>query len=511
LSENRILIIDDEVDVCNFFKRLLLKKGYHVVTATSEKEALNALEDWDFNVAMVDLKLPDTDGLTLLQLIKRGQPNCEVVIMTGFSTIKTAVEAMHLGAYEYIEKPFDNIDEIEALIQNAANHAQKRQNGQIDEEDWAAVAKRVGFFVGQSPQMRRLASLAYKIASKNINVLIQGNTGSGKEVLARFIHASSNRADQPFIAVNCGALPENLLESELFGHERGAFTGANQTRRGIFELSHRGTLFLDEIGDASPSIQVKLLRVLETGEFCRVGGERSSKTDVRILSATNVNLEEAIREKTFREDLYYRLNVVSLVSPDLAQRREDIKALAEHFIQQYSPSAKLHPKAVLALENHSWPGNIRELSNVLRRAVALSDDNSIQIQHLATQLTGDLSTPAVTRISEQPQLDHAQQSRNILDEFWQHYAKDEHLQNMSASELNQLLLSLRGLENSVVAIMRNKGLKPSQNRILKESEAETIKKTLEENLWNVTATAKALGIARNTLHRKIKLYGLHIT
>ena len=509
MSENRILIIDDEIDVCNFFKRLLHKKGYQVVTATSEKEALIALEDWDFNVAMVDLKLPDTDGLTLLQLIKRAQSSCEVIIMTGFSTIKTAVEAMHLGAFEYIEKPFDNIDEIEALIQNAASHAHKRQNGQIAEEDWAAVAERVGFFVGQSPQMRRLVSLAYKIASKNINVLIQGNTGTGKEVLARFIHAASNRADQPFIAINCCALPENLLESELFGHERGAFTGANQARRGIFELSHRGTLFLDEIGDASPSIQVKLLRVLETGEFCRVGGERTSKTDVRILSATNINLEEAIREKTFREDLFYRLNVVSLISPDLAQRREDIKALAEHFIQQYSANVKLHPKAALALENYAWPGNIRELSNVVRRAIALSDDQSIQIQHLATQLTSDFSTPTTKIICEQPQDLIHQHNPNVLEDFWQHYAKEEHLQSMSASELNQLLLSLRGLENSVVTIMRNKGLKPSQNRILKESEADTIKKTLEENLWNVTATAKALGIARNTLHRKIKLYGLH--
>lgn len=509
MSENRILIIDDEVDVCNFFKRLLHKKGYQVVIATNEKDALTALEDWDFNVAMVDLKLPDTDGLTLLQLIKRAQPSCEVIIMTGFSTIKTAVEAMHLGAFEYIEKPFDDIDEIEKLIHNAANHAQKKQNGQIGEEDWAAVAKRVGFFVGQSQQMRRLVSLAYKIATKNINVLIQGNTGSGKEVLARFIHAASNRADQPFIAVNCGALPENLLESELFGHERGAFTGANQSRRGIFELSHRGTLFLDEIGDASPSIQVKLLRVLETGEFSRVGGERSSKTDVRILSATNVNLEEAIREKTFREDLFYRLNVVTLVTPDLSQRREDIKALAEHFIQQYSPNVKLHPKAAMALENYNWPGNIRELSNVLRRAVALSDESSIQVQHLATQLTSEFPSPTAKSYIEQPQEFAERNSSDVLEDFWQHYAQEEHLQTMSASELNQLLLSLRGLEKSVVTIMRNKGLKPSQNRILKESEAETIKKTLEENLWNVTSTAKALGIARNTLHRKIKLYGLH--
>ena len=509
MSEKQILIIDDEADVCNFFRRLLSRNGYQVVTATSEREALLALQDWAFSVAMVDLKLPDTDGLTLLQHIKKAQPGCEVIIMTGFSTIKTAVQAMHLGAFEYIEKPFDDIGEIEALIAKAGDHAQKLHTGQSDEDDWTGVAERVGFFVGRAAKMRSLVSLAYKIAGKNINVLIQGNTGSGKEVLARFIHAASSRADQPFIAVNCGALPENLLESELFGHERGAFTGANQSRRGIFELAHQGTLFLDEIGDASPSIQVKLLRVLETGEFCRVGGEQSIKTDVRIVSATNVNLEEAIREKTFREDLFYRLNVVRLVSPDLVQRREDIQTLAEHFIQQYHPGLRLHPKAIQALENYTWPGNIRELSNVLRRAIALCDDKTIRLQHLAAPLTSDGQSPRTELLAEPSPGPSGQAAVAGPESFWQHYANEESLQAMSPGELNQLLLSLRGLEKTLITVMRDKGLKPEQNRILKESEAETIKKALEDHRWNITAAAKALGIARNTLHRKIKLYGLH--
>ena len=509
MSETRILIIDDEADVCNFFRRLLGRKGCEVVTATCESAALTALGDGDFTVAMVDLKLPDTDGLTLLRQIKQAQPNCEVIIMTGFSTIKTAVQAMQLGAFEYIEKPFDDIGEIETLIGKATAHARKLQSGQVEEEDWTAVAERVGFFVGRSQEMRCLVGLAYKIAGKNINVLIQGHTGSGKEVLARFIHAASSRADQPFVAINCGALPENLLESELFGHERGAFTGANQARRGIFELAHRGTLFLDEIGDASPSIQVKLLRVLETGEFCRVGGEQPSKTDVRIVSATNVNLEEAIREKTFREDLFYRLNVVRLVTPDLARRREDIKALSEHLIRQYSPGLKLHPQAVQALEDYAWPGNIRELANVLRRAVALCDDTAIRIQHLASQLTGGSPAPPARRLSEPAEERPEPGAATGPEDFWRQYASEEHLRSLSPGELSQLLLSLRGLEKTLLTVMRDKGLKPPRNRILKESEAETIKKTLEENRWNITATAKALGIARNTLHRKIRLYGLH--
>lgn len=388
----QILIIDDETDVCTFFRRLLTKKGYVVTTATNEPEALHALAENRFSVALVDLKLPDTDGLTLLQAIKARQPACEVIIMTGYSTVKTAVTAMQQGAYEYLEKPFDDIGEIEALIARAVTQGDpQRQGGEVRDE-WAGVAGAVGFQVGSSPMMRRLASLAYKMAGKNITVLIQGKTGTGKEVLAHFIHAASSRADGAFIPVNCGALPENLLESELFGHERGAFTGANQARRGIFELANHGTLLLDEIGDASPMIQVKLLRVLETGEFMRVGGERPIKTDVRVIAATNVDLEEAIREKTFREDLYYRLNVVRLEIPSLQQRNEDIPLLAAHFARQFNPRAQLSPGALRLLQNHSWPGNIRELANVMRRAVVMCSDDTI----LPTHLNDRFQTASVT-------------------------------------------------------------------------------------------------------------------
>src|SRR6185369_14718568 len=239
------------------------------------------------------------------------------------------------------------------------------------------VASGVGFQVGNSPLMRQMVSLAYKVASKDISVLIQGKTGTGKEVLARFIHAASGRADQAFIPVNCGALPENLLESELFGHEKGAFTGANQTRRGIFELANHGTLLLDEIGDASPQIQVKLLRVLETGEFMRVGGGKPIKTDVRVIAATNVDLEEAIREKTFREDLFYRLNVVRIEIPPLRARADDIPLLAEHFVRLYNPDLRLSQGALRLLRNYSWPGNIRELANVMRRAAVMCTGDTI--------------------------------------------------------------------------------------------------------------------------------------
>ena len=506
MSQIQVLIIDDEADVCTFFRRLLSRKGYGVVTAANEPEAMQALEENSFNVAMVDLKLPDTDGLTLLQMIKARQPACEVVIMTGYSTIKTAVTAMQLGAYEYLEKPFDDIGEIEALIEKAATHGFNLSHGRHAEEEWSDVARAVGFQVGTAPSMRRLVSLAYKIANKNINVLIQGKTGTGKEVLARFIHAASGRADQAFIPVNCGALPENLLESELFGHEKGSYTGANQTRRGIFELANRGTLLLDEIGDASPQIQVKLLRVLETGEFMRVGGEKPIKTDVRVIAATNVDLEEAIREKTFREDLYYRLNVVRLEIPPLRSRAEDVPLLAEHFVRLLNPDLRLSPGALRLLRDYGWPGNIRQLANVMRRAVVMCNGDTIMPNHLGSTIL-DSADPAGT--AEPPLQNGPDPDLHLSREgFLEHCAKPEVLEKMDADELNRMLASLQSLEAGLLSVMSRKGLVQAANRGLRDTEEQTIKKALEQCRWNITETAKVLGIGRNTLYRKIKQYNL---
>jgi two-component system NtrC family response regulator len=501
----QILIIDDEADVCSFFRRLLTKKGYEVTTATNEPDALRALAATRFSVAMVDLKLPDTDGLTLLQAIKERQPACEVIIMTGYSTVKTAVAAMQQGAYEYLEKPFDDIGEIEELVVRAvAQGDPERQGGKV-REDWAEVASAVGFQVGSSPLMRRLVSLAYKVAGKNINVLIQGKTGTGKEVLARFIHAASNRAEGAFIPVNCGALPENLLESELFGHERGAFTGANQARRGIFELANHGTLLLDEIGDASPMIQVKLLRVLETGEFMRVGGERPIKIDVRVIAATNVDLEEAIREKTFREDLFYRLNVVRLEIPSLQQRNEDVPLLAAHFARLFNPRAQLSPGALRLLQNHSWPGNIRELANVIRRAVVMCSDDTILPSHLNERFQISAATSTVASTPEVPGAMEFLLASELLQE--QSHGSDV-FEKLGGSELERLLHALHGIEAAAISSMRTKGVKPAARRGLKETEAETIKNALNLQQWNITEAARSLGIGRNTLYRKIRQFEL---
>ena len=504
LSQTRVLIIDDEGDVCTFFRRLLSRRGYAVTTAENEPEAAEALSGQLFNVALVDLKLPDTDGLTLLKKIKQQQPQCEVIIMTGYSTVKTAVTAIQLGAYEYLEKPFEDIDEIENLIDRAASYSTNLSLGQIGDEEWADVASAVGFQVGRSPAMRRMVALAHKIAGKNINVLIQGKTGTGKEVLSRFIHAASNRSGQPFLPINCGALPENLLESELFGHEKGAFTGANQTRRGIFELANRGTLFLDEIGDASPLIQVKLLRVLETGDFMRVGGEKPIRTDVRIIAATNVDLEKAIAENTFREDLYYRLNVVRLEIPTLQERREDIPQLAEFFANQFNPALKIAPATLELLSLHHWPGNIRELANTLRRAVVLCAGPVLLPEHLGETLGARQGSPVT--LPEKIGLDPA--GGAPVENFWSHYGSESTLEQMSAGQLQQMLHSLRGLEKSLAKVMARKGLCSEPRGGLRDTELEMIRKTLAQHRWNITEAARTLGIGRNTLHRKIKKFQL---
>jgi len=505
ISPMQVLIIDDEADVCTFFRRLLTRKGYTVVTAANEPEAVSAVAAGQFNVALVDLKLPDTDGITLLEMIKSKQPACEVIIMTGYSTVKTAVTAMQMGAYEYLEKPFDDIDEIEALVGRAAGSGASLMRGDSSTEEWAEVAQGVGFRVGMAPSMKRMVSLAYKVASKDISVLIQGKTGTGKEVLARFIHAASGRAGQPFIPVNCGALPENLLESELFGHERGAFTGANQTRRGIFELANNGTLLLDEIGDATPQIQVKLLRVLETGEFMRVGGERAIKTDVRVIAATNVDLEQAIIDKSFREDLYYRLNVVRLEIPPLHARSEDIPLLAEHFVKQLNRNMRLAPNTLRLMQGYAWPGNIRELANVMRRAVVICNGDTILPEHLGGTFLAGPSAPV--RGALQAVFGGQGSERTLQHDVLDQCSNIQALEKKDAEELSRLLSSLREAQTGLLAVMRKKGIAPPLYD-LRESEAETIREALMQYDGNITEAAKALGIARNTLYRKMKEFDL---
>jgi len=373
-----ILVIDDEVEVGNFLEYYFrVERGYQVAVANSGREAIALLKKKKFDLAMVDLKLPDTDGITLLKMIMEVNPVCKVIIMTGYSTVKTAVEAMKLGAFDYVDKPFKDLDELDEIIDCAVNQIFYKKS--IANEEIVNLSSKYGIITSEDSPFKDLLLLCKKVAPKKISILIEGETGTGKEVIARFIHANSNRADYPFLGINCGSLTETLLESELFGHEKGSFTGVQRLRRGIFELADKGTLFLDEIGEATLSIQVKLLRVLETGEFFRVGAEKEIKTDVRIIAATNKNLHEAVKNKLFREDLLYRLDGVCINVPPLRERRMDILPLARHFIKKnlsskdVSENIEFSPEAMELLYNYSWPGNVRELSNVVARALALRE------------------------------------------------------------------------------------------------------------------------------------------
>src|SRR5699024_6774320 len=327
------------------------------------------LKEESYDLAMIDVKLPDINGLDILKRIKEVQPSCKTIIMTGYSTVQIAVDAIKLGANDFIEKPFDDIDVLESSIEQLLGNQTTTLETEIEQ-----LAEMSGIIFEHSEQMKQLLTLAYKIASKNINVLIQGETGTGKELIAHFIHLASRRNNQAYIRINCGVLSETILECELFGHEKGAFTGASKERRGVFEIANKGSLFLDEVGDATLATQVKLLRVIESGEYMRVGGEETRKTNTRIISATDIDLKEAVEQKKFREDLFYRLNVVQLKIPPLRERDQDVISIAEYFLAKMDPVYVLSEETKNLLMQHDWPGNVRELSNMMKRAASLLEE-----------------------------------------------------------------------------------------------------------------------------------------
>jgi two-component system NtrC family response regulator len=486
MSAAQILIVDDEPEVCNFFRHLLTRKGYAVTTVTSGAETQTALEH-HFDLALVDLKLPDCDGLSLLRQIKASRPHCEVIIMTGYSTVKSAVESIRLGAYDYIEKPFEDIEKLENLIDSALQCDADPQGDQV-------YLPQCDMVVGNSYHMRQVLAFARKIAKKNLTVLIQGETGCGKEVMARYIHALSHRANQPFIPVNCGAFTETLLDSELFGHEKGSFTGASSVHRGVFELANNGSLFLDEIGAASPAIQIKLLRVLETREFFRVGGELPLRTDVRIIAATNEDLRQGVQEKTFREDLFYRLDVATIHIPPLRSRLEDIPVFVDFFLERLAREnpgvpavTKVSPEAMALFTAYSWPGNIRELSNVVTQACALCDGNTLQVRHLPPKLmryhqaVRSLRSEAIKEVNESDSL----VLPPLVDE----------LSRTALEMLSGKTVNLPWLQQQ---------LKETQAKILRE----IITRTLKESMGDYRSAAKTLGttsrVLRYLLHEQGK-------
>ncbi|WP_134699226.1 sigma-54 dependent transcriptional regulator [Ammoniphilus sp. YIM 78166] len=385
MTETRhVLVIDDEVEVTSFFTYLLEGKNCEVRIANSGREVQAILSDPAtlFHLALVDLKLPDANGLELLTLLKERYPACEVIIMTGYSTIQSAITAIQNGAKDYLEKPFDDLEALENVLNPILDSFTTH-----DPQDLSYHALQYGITYSTSSPLANLMSIAYKLAKKNINVLIQGETGTGKELMARFIHGTSMRSQGPFIGINCGAIPDSLMESELFGHEKGAFTHAVKTRKGFFELAHQGTLFLDEIGESPFPIQVKLLRAMETGEFMRVGSETPITSNIRFIAATNRNLEEEVEKHRFRSDLLYRLEGVKLHLPPLRERAEDIPLICRHYLEKkYEGRIEIDSSALHVLKTYAWPGNIRQLINILNQTIAIHDCKTIRSDFLPTML-----------------------------------------------------------------------------------------------------------------------------
>ncbi|AEG58370.1 sigma-54-dependent transcriptional regulator [Desulforamulus ruminis] len=475
-----VLIVDGERQIQTLFKRILGSQVYRVTAVDDAKSAYLKLAQKNFKVAMINFKLRDTTGLDLLQYIKNVQPECRCIIMTGYGSIETAIRAIQLGAYDYLEKPFESLEKVRRIVQSVGDFGEKESN-HTEFESIRSCADTVGMVIGNSKEMRKVITTAYKIANKKVNVLISGETGTGKDVLARFIHAASDRKNNLFVPINCGALHESLLESELFGHEKGAFTGSNGTRKGIFELANKGTLFLDELSEASQAIQVKLLRVLETGEFLRLGGEKPIKTDVRIITATNANIENLVRSRKFRKDLYYRLNVVRLDLIPLRQRSEDIIEFVKHFAEKVAanynhPTPPLFTELALhVLQCYPWYGNVRELYSIIQKIVLKDVSGVIDIKHLPKDIINSFS-----RQNGQNQSNFSPQKFKI-------------------QRLKGIIHSLNGLNNPQL-----EGKSSFHPRLLQDVEKEYIERTIEYYNGNVTLAARALGISRATLYRKIK-------
>jgi two-component system response regulator FlrC len=383
----RVLIVDDEEGIRTFLGEVLAGEGLNVTLARDGQEAAEILQRSSFHLVVTDLKMPRRDGMSLLRMVRQDQPETEVIVLTAHGTVATAVEAMKLGAFDYLTKPLSSPDELRFLVARALERRELRDQG----ERAGQQQEQRNVMVAEDPAMQFVQAQLTKVARTDATVLLVGESGTGKEVAARAVHQQSPRASGPFVAVNCAVLSENLIESEMFGHEKGAFTGANATRRGRFELADGGTLFLDEVGELHPSLQAKLLRVLEERCFERIGGSRTIEVDLRIVAATNRDLAAEIEAGRFRADLYHRLSVFPVHLPPLRERRADIVPLAEHLVQRMArlvkrPGLTLHPSAHGPLTRHDWPGNVRELSNVLERAAIMADGNVLGEEELGLAL-----------------------------------------------------------------------------------------------------------------------------
>ena len=449
--KEKILVVDDDPGMRDTLEAVLSADDYKVSTAANGKDAIDILERSKFDILLLDLKMPDCKGTELLPKIKKLDPDNIVIMMTAYGTIKTAVEAVKLGAYDFITKPFE-LEEIRMIIQKALEMKQLSSENVKLREILSENVVLKGI-VGNSPGMKIVFETIKKVVNYDVTILITGESGTGKELIAHAVHHNSSRRDMPFIKLNCAALPETLLESELFGYEKGAFTGAATSKPGRFELAKGGTILLDEICDTSPAMQAKLLRVLQEKEFERVGGTKTVKADVRIVTATNKDIKKEVDEGNFRADLYFRLNVVHVHLPPLRERTEDIAELVHFIIKELNDQfdknfTSASPEVMNTLLKYRWPGNIRELRNVLEKAVLLGDGNVISLKHLPDELKDARLTP----------------------------------EKISSQEVTTL----------------------------EEMEKVQIYDALQKNNWNQTKAAELLGIHRNTLRDKIKKFDIRM-
>jgi DNA-binding NtrC family response regulator len=443
-SEITIMVVDDELSVRQSLAAWFEDDGYRVVTAQNAAEALQRMQEQTVDIILLDIKMPGMDGLALQDRIREFNSEVIIIIITAFATVDTAVRALKAGAFDYTTKPVDP-DELSHLVRNAAERIRLQRENQALRQSIDHL-QFVDDIIGESVQMQRVLELVRTVAPTDSTVLILGESGTGKELIARAIHMNSRRRYFPIIPVNCGAIPESLLESELFGHEKGAFTGAQYRRKGKFEMSEGGTLFLDEIGTLGLKSQVDLLRVIEDKEFHRIGGERLVKADFRLICATNINIEAEVKSGNFREDLYYRINVFIITLPPLRERKADIPLLARHFVERHAKAMnrtkpELSSDSMNVLLTHEWPGNVRELENALERALVINKSGVIVPDDLPVQVGRKTAPPRAT---------------NTLADM-----EKEHVQHM-----------------------------------------------LEANSWNISRTADQLGIDRVTLYNKIEKYGL---
>ena len=390
MIKDKILVADDEQSMREFLDIMLKKEGYKVSLASNGEEVAKLVDNDLFDLVLLDIRMPKLDGISALKKIKSNAPETIVIMITAYASADTAIKAMKEGAYDYITKPF-KVEEIKLIIKNALEKKNLQKENILLKQ---VVRDRFHFgnIIGQSPKMVALYDLLEKVSPTKTNILITGESGTGKELVAKAIHYNSPRKEKPFVTLNCGAIPESLIESELFGHMKGAFTDAIATKKGLFEVADEGTIFLDEISELPLLMQVKLLRVLQDREFKRVGGTEDIRVDVRIIAATNKDLEEAVKEKRFREDLFYRLNVIQIKLPPLRDRKEDIQPLANHFLKKYSQElskaiSKISPEALQILLNYEYPGNVRELQNIIERAVALEGSEELTPHNLSSYLS----------------------------------------------------------------------------------------------------------------------------